>query len=331
MDKWELLALLKTKENEYVSGEYISKKFEVTRTSIWKNINELKTLGYKIESKTNKGYKLITPFDIFNAHELEYMFMKKNLPYQVIFMNTVDSTNNEAKRLQNINSNNIVIAATEQTGGRGRYSRLFLAKHSLGIYFTIKINSSSEKSIAIKDVTFFPLIAALSVCSAIKKLCGVELKIKWPNDLLYGDKKICGILTEASIEAENLAVTYVITGIGVNINYSVDDFPEEIKNTAISLRIITDEKYDRTKILCEIVESFTSYLSMPCIEILNKYRGHLITGRKISFSQDNTAYIGTVHDINDDGNLIVVLEDDTPMIIQSGEINFIQKEEEILK
>lgn len=323
MDKWELLTLLKAKENEYISGEDISKKFNVTRTAIWKNINELKMLGYEITSKTNNGYKLLSPFDIFNAYELEYKFAEKSLPYKVIFMDIVDSTSSEAKRRHIPNSDDAVIVALEQIGGRGRYNRSFLSKPNLGIYFTIKINSSREKLISTDDITFYPLVAALSVNSAIKKICGVDLKLKWPNDLLYNEKKICGILTEASIEAETRDVAYVIVGIGININHSISDFSDDIKEKAISIKMITGENCDRTELLSETVACFTNFLSMLHDELLTEYRKYLITDRKVSFSQNNINYIGTIHDINNNGNLIVTLEDNTTMTIQSGEVNLI--------
>ena len=328
MNKWEILALLKAKEPDYLSGTDISEKFEVTRTAIWKAIKELRTLGYEIAAKPQSGYKLLPSFDMLNAHELEYKFAKNNLPYKIIFLDTVDSTNNEAKRLQNPKSAksvnaNIVIAAAEQTGGRGRYNRSFSAKPNLGIYFTIKVNSSAEKLIPIENVTFYPLIAALSVCVAIKKLCGIELKIKWPNDLLYDEKKICGILTEASIEAESREVAYVIVGIGVNINNNIEDFPDELRDKATSLKIISGKKYDRADIICEIVGNFTSLSSLPRSEMLREYRKYLITGRKISFMYNNIECTGTIQDINDSGNLIVLCSDGDFMTIQSGEINII--------
>lgn len=327
MDKWELLTVLKDAVDEFVSGEDISKKFAVTRAAIWKNINELKSFGYEIISKTNNGYKLMPTFDIFNAHELEYRFAARNLPYKVIHKSIVDSTNNEAKKLQ-AGDEKVVIAASEQTGGRGRYNRTFSSKQGMGIYFTIKINSSQinsseRKEISVRDITFYPLIAALSVCRAAKKSCGVDLKIKWPNDLLYEEKKICGILTEASIEAESRSVAYAIIGIGVNINNLPEDFPDEIRDKATSLRAITGIKHDRADVLCDIVENFTNLSEISHDELLAEYREHLITGRKIIFSQSNKQYTAVVRDINADGNLIAVLDDGTAMTIQSGEINFI--------
>lgn len=324
MDKWELLKVLKNANGEYVSGEDISKKFDVSRAAIWKNIKELKSLGYEIISKTNNGYKLLPSFDILNAHELEYRLMAKKLPYQVIYKPTVDSTSNEAKRLM-LSDERIIVAASEQTGGRGRYNRAFSSKQGMGIYFTIRINSSPSNQILVQDITFYPLIAALSVCRAAKKLCGIDLKIKWPNDLLYEDKKVCGILTEASIEAESRSVIYAIIGIGVNINNAAEDFPEEIKDKAISLGIISGKRHDRADMLCETIESFTDLWSMSHDEILTEYRKHLITGRKVSFSHNNIKYTAAVQDINAEGNLIVVLDDSdkTAMTVQSGEINFI--------
>jgi len=329
MKKWDLLSLLieqaKQNNNKYISGEEISKKYNVTRAAVWKYITELKKLGYNIESKTNNGYRLITDYDILNEHEISSRLNDKNLSFDVIYKKSTDSTNNDAKKY--VGKNNFsVIVAEEQTAGKGRYGRSFHSPNSGGLYFTLKINQNND-DLNIDSLTFFPLIAATAASLAVSSLYGVELSIKWPNDLLYktdaGYKKICGILTEASIEAESRSVSYVIVGIGLNVNNNISDFPDDIKNTASSLKTISDKTYNRADILCEIIDYFIKLMNIPREKLLDEYRKKLLTGINISFAQNGRIYKGKAKDINESGNLIAILENGEETVIQSGEVNFI--------
>ncbi|MCL2771885.1 MAG: biotin--[acetyl-CoA-carboxylase] ligase [Oscillospiraceae bacterium] len=327
MNKWDLLSLLKGKTyvNGYISGEEISKKFNVTRAAVWKCVNELKKIGYKIESKTNRGYTLLPVFDILNEYEINSRLKNKNINYDVIYKSSTDSTNSDAKKF--LGKNNTVIAAAEQTAGKGRYGRTFYSQNNGGIHFTLRINNTVQNSISIEDVTFFPLIAAVAVSRAVRDLCGIELRIKWPNDLLYkfdsDYKKLCGILTEASIEAETRSISYVIIGIGLNINNDAADFPDEIKDIATSLKIISGIKNERADILCEILYNFTQFMNMPRKELLDEYKKLLLLDIDISFVQNGKIFIGKAAGINENGNLIAELQSGEITVIQSGEINFI--------
>ena len=240
--------------------------------------------------------------------------------YDVIYKESTDSTNNDAKK--SAGNKNLLIAAEEQTAGKGRYGRSFYSRNNGGVYFTLKINNIN---LNIDALTFFPLIAATAVSQAVSSLCGIELFIKWPNDLLYKSnsayRKLCGILTEASISAES--VSYVIVGIGLNVNQTLTDFPDDIKNTASSLKIISGKKYSRTALLCEIVNDFTQLLHVPRELLLDEYQKRLLLGTDISFTQDGRTVKGKSVGINENGNLIAKLENGEQTIIQSGEINFI--------
>ena len=358
-NKWDMLSLLREYEGAYVSGEEISKKFSVTRAAVWKYVNELKNLGYKIESKTNNGYKILPSFDVLNEYEIKSRLKNKNLndSYNVIYKASTDSTNNDAKKITD--KNNIIIVASEQTAGKGRYGRTFYSDSSGGIYFSLKINRGNYENINlnIEDITFFPLIAAAAVSKAVYDLCGIELLIKWPNDLLYKTentyKKLCGILTEASIEAENRSVSYVIVGIGLNVNNGLSDFPDEIKDIASSLKIISnisnisnklnkydksgksgkydkkdkkdnkDNKYDRADIICEITDNFTRLMKLPRADLLEEYKKRLLLNIEISFMQNGELFRGKALGINGAGNLTAELENGEITTIQSGEIKFI--------
>ena len=262
-------------------------------------------------------------FDLLNEYEISNRLKEKKLNYDLIFKKSTDSTNSDAKRISG--ENNLLIVAENQAAGKGRYGRRFYSESNGGLYFTLKINQINNININIGDITFFPLIAAVSVSRAVLSLCNTELPIKWPNDLLYktssGYKKLCGILTEASISAQN--VSYVIIGIGFNINSDITDFPDDIKNTASSLKIISGKKYCRADILCGIVTHFTQLLYAPRGHLLEEYKKRLLLDIDISFPQNGKIIKGRAVNINENGNLIVKPENGEEIVIQSGEINFI--------
>jgi len=266
-----------------------------------------------------------------NKREILYNLRRKNLKlnYEIICKKSTGSTNDDAKNI--ISEKNLIIIARKQTAGKGRYGRSFYSENTGGLYFTIKINQNNIK-IKTEDITFFPLIAAVSVSQAVFDLYGIELLIKWPNDLLYktagGYKKICGILTEASINSK--IISYIIVGIGLNVNNNITDFPDDIKNTASSLKIISNnnnnnknKKYDLADILCETVNIFTQLLYLPRELLIEEYKKRLVTGIDISFSQDGVLLKGKSAGITQSGNLIARLENGEETIIRSGEINFI--------
>ena len=329
MNKFELLDLLG--ESEYTSGEVIAEKFGVTRTAVWKAVTDLKKMGYEISSKTNNGYKLQKPFDILNEHEIKSRLQSKNLDFDVIYKKTTGSTNNDAKAAASENNgNNAIIAADELSAARGRYGRSFSAKNG-GVYFTIKI-CRKNNFYNLEDIAFYPLIAAAATSRAVYEICGIDLSVKWPNDLLYKNninniningakyKKVCGILTEASFQAENRDISYIIAGIGVNVNIS--EFDGDLKDVATSLKIISGRDFDRADLMCGIIGQFMTLANSSREYLLEEYKKRLITGIAISFAQNGREYKGTAAGINGSGNLLADINGQI-VTVQSSEINFI--------
>ena len=318
MNKFDLLELIGG--GGYVSGEMIAKQFGVTRASVWKAISGLKKKGYEIESKTNNGYKLLKSFDVLNEYEIKSRLKNKHPDFDVIYKPVTGSTNDDAKKI--ISDANTIFAAEELSAARGRYGRSFSAKKG-GAYFTIKI-CRPDNFFNLEDITFYPLIAAAAVSRAVYGVCGINLCVKWPNDLLYEDgagyKKVCGILTEASIQAENRGISYIAVGIGVNVN--TGGFDGELKNTALSLNIIAGKDFSRADLICASAEAFMELANSSRARLLEEYRKRLVTGIGISFAQNGREYRGTACGINENGNLLAEAGGRI-VALQSSEINFI--------
>jgi len=332
MDKFDLLDLFyenaNENENQYISGETIAAKFGITRAAVWKAVADLKKWGYNIESKTNNGYRLSKSFDILNEYEIKSKLKKRGLDFDVIYKQSTGSTNDDAKKPAVENSGkNMIIAAGELTAARGRYGRSFSAQEG-GVYITLKICRPND-FFNVDSITFYPLIAAAATSRAVYDLCGIDLHIKWPNDLLHGDanagyKKLCGILTEASFQAEHRDISYIIVGIGVNVN--ADGFEGELSNIASSLRIISGQVFDRADLICAIADNFMRLANSSREYLLEEYKKRLLTGIAISFAQNGNEYKGIAQSINENGNLLARINNgsgETLITVQSSEINFI--------
>ena len=248
-------AILDSGEN-FMSGEQLSKKLGISRTAVWKHINALREEGYNIESVNKKGYRLAEkPDDILSSENIAYNLPTEFIGKKVIHLDTVGSTNDYAKEIGNKVSGGTLIISEQQTKGKGRLGRVWKSKSGDGIWMSLIIKPKIEPYKA----PFLTLVAGASVVKALSNL-GVEASIKWPNDIIVHNKKICGILTELSAEMER--VNYVVIGIGINIK--TIDFPDEIKEKATSLY---KEGYKLSRV--DIVRQF-------CIEFEKLYKGYIL-------------------------------------------------------
>ena len=310
-------AILDSGEN-FMSGEHLSKKLGISRTAVWKHINALREEGYNIESVNKKGYRLAEkPDDILSSENIAYNLPTEFIGKKVIHLDTVGSTNDYAKEIGNKVSGGTLIISEQQTKGKGRLGRVWKSKSGDGIWMSLIIKPKIEPY----KTPFLTLVAGASVVKALSNL-DVEASIKWPNDIIVHNKKICGILTELSAEMER--VNYVVIGIGINIK--TIDFPDEIKEKATSLY---KEGYKLSRV--DIVRQF-------CIEFEKLYKGYILDGNKqdtLELCRKYSAIIGKqvyviknnkrelvkCIDINENGNLIVKEKNGEIQEIMSGEVS----------
>lgn len=302
----------------YVSGEELSEKLEVSRTAVWKNINALREAGYKIESVTNRGYRLLSRPDIISEEEIASGLKTKVLAQNIYCSQSVDSTNEEAKRqaLRGAPDGSLFIAE-EQLDGKGRLGRNWASPAGTGLWFSVLLRPQSLPG----QVTLLTLLAGMAVCRAIHARTGCTAGIKWPNDVVIGSKKVCGILTEMAAEMER--VNYVVVGIGVNVN--IEQFPDELKIKATSLRLETGSPVARAAFLQEILLELESLLARLKAEgpdaLLADYRQLCVSlNRKVGFSRDGRPATGTAVDISPEGELIVRCENGERIPVFAGEV-----------
>jgi BirA family biotin operon repressor/biotin-[acetyl-CoA-carboxylase] ligase len=317
MSKWEALSYLENSEG-YISGEFISTKLNISRAAVWKHIKALRAEGYNIESVSNNGYCLVSSPNSITEYEIKKAKKQKGFGEEIVYLETIASTNSAAKKLAEEGAKNgTVVIAESQTGGRGRFGRSFYSPKGEGAFFSVIFRPKIDLS----EASVITCFTAVAVCNGIENACGFRPKVKWTNDILLNSKKICGILTELSLTAETNLVDYIIIGIGLNINNK--DFPEEIKDIATSLFIETKKEQKRASIVAHILDELDCILNNEWNkkERIEQYRKDMaILGKEIFIITPNEKINATALDIAEDGSLIVRLKDETIKNINSGEI-----------
>lgn len=302
---------------EFVSGEELSKELGISRTAVWKHINALKEEGYSIESVNKKGYRLLdSPNDLLNPQNIYHNLRTDIVGQNIIHFNTLESTNDYLKQVGNDVVEGTVVISEEQTKGKGRLGRAWESKVGDGIWMSIIL----KPDIMPYKAPFITLIAGASVVKALNNL-GVNAQIKWPNDIIINNKKICGILTELSAEIER--INYVVLGIGMNVKN--EDFDSELKNKATSLHKEGYELY-RVDIVKEIFYQFEllykKYLDNDKEEVLKICRDNsAILNKEIYIIRNDEKELVKCIDVNEEGNLLVKNSSGQVKEIISGEVS----------
>ena len=304
--------------NDFISGQEISEKLGVSRQAVWKSINALKEKGYEIQSVTNRGYRLVSSPDYLNESSLKSLLHNKIIGKNLIVLDSVNSTNDYLKKLGNEGCDNgTVVAAREQTRGKGRLGRTWQSKKDDGIAFSVLL----RPNVAPSEVSAITPLAGLAVCKAIREYTKLDCVIKWPNDIIIGRKKLVGILTEMSAEFD--AVEYVITGIGINVDHT--SFPEEIAFKATSLLLETGRHIDKNEFLACVLEHLENEFVKNNLELtptaLSEYTELCATvGRSVTFQRGTRRISGMAVGVSEHGELKVMMSDGTISLVNSGEV-----------
>jgi len=253
MSKESVLQLL-IQTDDYISGEGMSEALGVSRAAVWKSIQALREGGHEIEAKTNRGYRLLALSDMALPSTVRPLLTRGDFCPEIIYLNEVDSTNTYLKREAASGAlHGTVVVANAQTGGRGRMGRSFVSLPGKGLFFSLLLRPAPALTPSITGLTAF---AAVAVCEAIATVAPVEPKVKWVNDILVGEGKLCGILTEMSMLGEVGQVDYVVIGAGINVHYQPEDFPEEVRDRATSLAMLTDQPVSRGLLAAALIDAF---------------------------------------------------------------------------
>lgn len=314
--KNRVLDYLNQHKESAVSGQEIADHLAVSRTSVWKAIKSLQSEGFQIEATTNKGYLLTNEPDILSKTVLHSLL--KEEPDFIEVYPQIGSTNDEAKNIINERSiNKGILLAEEQTKGRGRLGRQFYSPHQTGLYMSLIYKNKDQLNAA--SIT---TVAAVAVCQAIEKLTGKQPVIKWVNDIFLDGRKICGILTEGILNFETGTIDSIIIGIGLNFKVS-DSVPEEFRSIIGALFQEQEVTLTRNHLAAEIINQLDDiYQHLDSIQYLDEYRKRcFVLGQAVSFTDKQQVMSGTARAIDDEGGLVVELNDGQMKTLRYGEIS----------
>lgn len=324
MTRYNVLKMLYKKKNKYVSGDYIVSETGISKTQLSREIQLLKEEGYLIDS-SNSGYRLTGAPNLLLPYEIKKNLHTEYMGKNIHFFKEVDSTNDVARELANEGAEEgTVIIAESQRSGKGRRGKRWISP-SGGVWMTIILRPDIEPPKAPQ----LTLVTGVAVAETLNRECGLDVGIKWPNDILIGDKKVCGILTEVKADVGN--VDYVLVGIGIDLNVDLSIFPPELRGGATSLKAELDQEIMGAELVATFLKNFETHYGEfkegKFREILNKWRKLSKTiGNYVVVHKRGGSVYGEAVGVNKDGKLILELDDGSLRKIISGECVHTKKE-----
>lgn len=317
--KEEILRLLRSADG-YISGQELCNRFGVSRTAVWKAINQLKEAGYEIEAQQNKGYRLMAAPDLMTEAEIKSLMHTDWVAKEVLYFDTIDSTNIKAQEFAEKGyPSGTLVVADKQESGKGRRGRSWVSPSGTGIFMTLMIKPDINPN----NASMLTLVAALAVAKAITSVTGEEALIKWPNDIVVNSKKVCGILTEMNAQFDY--INHIVVGIGINVHN--ESFPEEISQMASSLMIEAGGKrFHRAQIIAETMSYFEQYydtfLKTQDLSALVREYDELLVNRNKSVRvlDPKEPFDGKAMGITPKGELIVDTWE-SRKLVSSGEVS----------
>lgn len=317
--KQQVLSYLELNKGKTFSGAKLAEKIGVSRTAIWKAVKSLEEKGYKITASTNKGYSLCDDNDKLSPQSIKPYLDSDIKDSEIIVFDTIDSTNTYAKEIASQGAKEFtVVIAEEQTKGKGRLGRTFYSPHSKGIYMSIIL----RPEMSAKQALLITTSTAVAVSDAIDDICNISTQIKWVNDIYYNEKKLCGILTEASIDFETGGLEYAIVGIGINVSTTQNDLPDDVSQIATSI-YGDKETINRSALIGKILNNLNLYVNnLGDKSILDKYRERsFLIGREINVIKSDSTTPAIATGITDNAELIVQYKNGRTETLNSGEVS----------
>ena len=298
-----LSALLE--EHEAISGERLARRLGISRNSVWKAIGQLRADGYQIEAATNRGYRLEAIPDRISVPGILRFTTAETLGRTLEVHDKLDSTNLRAKLLAAQGApHGYLVCADSQSSGRGRFGRSFFSPEHSGVYITyiLRPQLPAEQAVMITS------LAGVAVARAIEAVSGLEVGIKWVNDLYVSGRKLCGILCEASMDFESGMLEYAVLGIGINVAQMT--FPEELSDIATSIGNECGRDISRNQLIGEISNQLDAlYPQLTTGAFMAESRSRsVVIGKDVTVVRGEERYPAHVLDIDDQGRLVVRAE-----------------------
>jgi BirA family biotin operon repressor/biotin-[acetyl-CoA-carboxylase] ligase len=334
--KESILRVLEQNKGDVLSGQELASRLNISRAAVWKAIQALRREGHRIDAATNRGYRLSPDSNVLSAEGISLHVKNASAAALIHVFQSLESTNLTAKKmaLDGAPAGTVVVTET-QTGGRGRMGRSFFSPAGGGIYisFVLKPPLAAAKSVLITTA------ASVAVCKAIENVTGIACRIKWVNDVYKGEKKICGILTEAVTDFESGNIDYIVLGIGINYSTPQSAFPPELDAVAGSLFGETSTgqtperaAVTRSKLIAAVIDQVLEVSGkLETRDFIREYKARsFILGEDILILPTGgpnpsrglaEGIPATAVDIDEDGGLVVRCADGVLQTLKSGEIS----------
>lgn len=304
----KIVTLLKSHKSEYLSGQDISDPLMLSRAAVWKHVKKLQSLGYKIDSRPKLGYRLTKTTELLLPWEICDGLETNLLGKRIYYFDTINSTQSFATELASKpQESGTIVIAEKQAQGRGRLGRKWTSPTG-GIWMSVILRPEFEISLS----TLFPMMSSLALALAIEKVLKIKPKLKWPNDVTVNDRKVAGILVDASIESGK--IDYLILGVGVNFKIDVKKVEKNIKNTrnycGVATLVTKDSKTNPARLvqvfLLELEKLYNLLSEGNSEYIIKQWTKRSSTiGKTISVTSSTGPIHGKATKIDKDGALVI--------------------------
>jgi BirA family transcriptional regulator, biotin operon repressor / biotin---[acetyl-CoA-carboxylase] ligase len=315
-----LLALLSDNTMIVISGAKIAREIGVTRGTVWRWIEKLRALGVRVKGHPRSGYQIEKVPDILAPKILHRRLPPGPFGKRIHHFFKTDSTNSVAMALGDQGEpHGTVVIAEEQTAGRGRAGHAWHSEKTNGIYMTVLL----RPPLSPQQAPLITLAAGLAVREAILEQTGLAPDLRWPNDLLFGRKKFCGILTE--MKAEQDQIHFVAVGIGINVNH--ERIPAELSSIATSLKIETGRAQSRVELVARLLRHLDSYYNRFVKEgpetIVARFSevSSYAEGKRVRIESASESYTGTTEGLEPGGLLRVRRDDGRVLPVIAGTLS----------
>lgn len=310
----------------FVSGSDLAERLSMSRVSVWQHMEKLREHGFEFEAVRAKGYRLVRQPGGLNALLIEALLGPQNPAAGFQCFETIDSTNDEAARqLASGRETPFIIASREQTRGRGRFGRIWHSEDNGNLYLSFAFRPKLPP----ERMQTFTLWMGVNVCDFVAGYSNITPGLKWPNDILFGDRKAGGMLTEARIDSDQ--IRDLVFGLGLNVSNKDNAFPPEVAKRAVSLALHAREKLDLNRFAAEVIrrilDAYTRFVSgshrETFADLWNRF--DYLRGKTITLHHGTQQIHGTVTGIDEEGSLIVRTDRGKTERFRAGEVSLSKK------
>ncbi len=321
----KILQLLRAAGSEFLSGETLARKAGISRTMVWKHVQALEREGFGIAAVPSRGYRIVAVPDLLRQPDITSGLGTRLIGREVQLLPKTSSTNTLAMELaaQGAPEGTVVVAET-QTAGRGRRGRTWISPKG-----NLYMSAILRPDIPVQRAPRITLLGAVAVAAAVRKALGLNAVIKWPNDVLIKDRKVCGLLTEMSAEQDR--VRHVVLGIGVDVNADLAELPSDVQPRTTTLAAEAGKRIDRTALLREVLRELDQYyrafLADDGAVLAAWKRMNCTLGNRVEVSGAGATIAGRAQDIDGDGRLVIRTDDGAIEAVSAGDVTIVKRRE----